>query len=213
MERPTGLNPKIAAGIIILFHIVGFIGLAVPAIRPLFLKIVPFHLLLMLGMIFFSHKLINEKFLSFVLLIYMLSFVAEWIGIHKSWIFGDYAYGHTLGIKLLDIPLTIGINWFMLVYATGVTMNRSRIKSKWARIFLGALVLVMLDLFIEPMAIKFDYWHWAAQIIPVKNYIGWFLAGGLMLWIFEAFDFRKQSWVGPLLLGVQFVFFGLLNLF
>ena len=212
MERPTGLNPKIAAGIIILFHIVGLVGLAVPAIQPIFLKIVPFHLILMLVVLFLTHNPINEKFISFMALIYILGFAVEWVGVHKSWIFGHYAYDNTLGVKVSAIPLTIGINWFMLIYATGITMARSRIKSKWARIILGAAMLVALDLLIEPVAIMFNYWHWYSNTIPLKNYFGWFAASGLMLWLFEEFKFKNQSWVAPLFLGIQFVFFGFLNL-
>jgi len=213
MERPSGLNAKLAGGIIILFHVVGLVGLLLPALRPLFLQIVPFHLLLMLLVIFFSHNLIDEKYLGFIVITYVLGFTAEWIGVHKGWLFGNYAYGKTLGTKLLDIPLTIGVNWFLLIYAVGVTMKLSRIRSQWARIILGALMLVWLDLLIEPVAIRFDYWHWANNVIPFKNYVGWFIVSGLMLWIFEQFNFRKQSWVAPLLLLVQFVFFGILNVF
>jgi putative membrane protein len=213
MERPSGLNAKLAGGIIILFHVVGFVGLILPALRPLFLQIVPFHLLLMLLVIFFSHNLIDEKYLSFILIIYVLGFTAEWIGVHKGWLFGNYSYGKTLGTMLFDIPLTIGVNWFLLIYAVGVTMKLSRIRSQWARIILGALMLVWLDLLIEPVAIRFDYWHWANNVIPFKNYVGWFVVSGLMLWVFEQFKFRKQSWVAPLLLLVQFVFFGILNVF
>jgi putative membrane protein len=213
MERPSGLNAKLAGGIIILFHVVGFVGLILPALRPLFLQIVPFHLLLMLLVIFFSHNLIDEKYIGFILIIYVLGFTAEWIGVHKGWLFGNYSYGKTLGTKLFDIPLTIGVNWFLLIYAVGVTMKLSRIRSQWARVILGALMLVWLDLLIEPVAIRFDYWHWANNVIPFKNYVGWFVVSGLMLWVFEQFKFRKQSWVAPLLLLVQFVFFGILNVF
>jgi putative membrane protein len=213
MERPSGLNAKLAGCIIVLFHVVGLVGLLLPALRPLFLQIVPFHLLLMLLVIFFSHNLIDEKYLGFIVITYVLGFTAEWIGVHKGWLFGNYAYGKTLGTKLLDIPLTIGVNWFLLIYAAGVTMKLSRIRSQWARIILGALMLVWLDLLIEPVAIRFDYWHWANNVIPFKNYVGWFIVSGLMLWIFEQFNFRKQSWVAPLLLLVQFVFFGILNVF
>ncbi|WCT11683.1 carotenoid biosynthesis protein [Mucilaginibacter jinjuensis] len=212
MERPPCLSAKAAKVIIVLFHTVGLIGLMLPATHVLFLKIVPFHLLLMLLVVFFNHKYIDERFLGFVILIYVLGFFAEWIGVHKGWLFGDYVYGETLGINVFEIPLTIGINWFLLIYSAGVTMQRLRIKSNWARIILGALVLVLLDMQIEPVAVRFDYWHWADSIVPMKNYVSWFLVSGLMLWIFEQFKFKKQSWVGPILLGVQFVFFGVLNL-
>lgn len=212
MERPPRLSAKAAKVIIVLFHTVGLIGLMLTATQSLFLKIVPFHLLLMLLVVFFNHKYIDERFLGFVILIYVLGFTAEWIGVHKGWLFGDYVYGETLGINVFEIPLTIGINWFLLVYSAGVTMQLLRIKSSWARIILGALVLVLLDMQIEPVAVRFDYWHWADSIVPIKNYVCWFLVSGLMLWIFEQFKFKKQSWVGPILLGVQFVFFGVLNL-
>jgi bisanhydrobacterioruberin hydratase len=212
MERPPRLSAKAAKVIIVLFHTVGLIGLMIPATHALFLKIVPFHLLLMLLVVFFSHKYIDERFLGFVILVYLLGFIAEWIGVHKGWLFGDYVYGKTLGTTVLDIPLTIGINWFLLIYSAGVTMQRLRIKSRWARITLGALVLVLLDMQIEPVAVRFDYWHWADNIVPIKNYVCWFLVSGVMLWVFEQFKFRKQSWVGPILLAVQFLFFGVLNL-
>jgi putative membrane protein len=212
MERPTRLSAKAAKIIIVLFHTVGLIGMMLPATQTLFLKIVPFHLLLMLLVIFLSHKYIDERFVGFVVLIYLSGFAAEWIGVHKAWVFGDYVYGKTLGVSVLDIPLTIGINWFLLIYSAGVTMQQLRIKNSWARIILGALALVLLDVLIEPVAVKFDYWHWADGIIPLKNYIGWFIVSGLMLWVFEQFKFRKQSWAAPVLLGVQFVFFGVLNL-
>ena len=213
MERPAGLNPKIAGGIIILFHLVGIIGLALPAARPVFLKLVPYHLMLMFVVLLLSNNVINQKYLLFVFLIYVLGFGLEWIGVHRNWIFGEYAYGETLGIKLWGIPLAIGINWFMLVYATGVTMQYTRIKNTWVRIFLGAATLVLLDLLIEPVAIKFGYWHWVNHVIPLKNYIGWFAAGVFILGVFEYFNFGRQSRVAMLFLGVQFMFFGLLNLF
>jgi putative membrane protein len=212
MERPSRLSAKAATIIVVLFHTVGLIGMLLPATQALFLKIVPFHLLLMLLVVVLNHKYIDERFIGFVFLIYLSGFIAEWIGVHKAWIFGDYVYGKTLGISVLDIPLTIGVNWFLLIYSAGVTMQRLRIKSNWARIILGALVLVLLDTQIEPVAVKFDYWHWADGIVPLKNYIGWFMVSGLMLWVFEQFKFRKQSWSGPVLLAVQFVFFVVLNL-
>ncbi|MEB0261065.1 MULTISPECIES: carotenoid biosynthesis protein [unclassified Mucilaginibacter] len=214
MEGAEDMNipPRIAIGIIILFHIVGLVGLSLPATKPLFLQIVPFHLLLMLGVIVFSHHKLNSSFGIFILLIFWLGFLAEWIGVNKGWLFGSYAYDTTLGVKLSGIPLMIGVNWFLLIYATGVAMQRSRLKSPFFRVITGAAVLVLLDLLIEPIAIKFDYWHWNSPRIPLENYICWFLVSMVMLYIFEQFRFKKQSIAAPALLVTEFVFFGLLNL-
>jgi putative membrane protein len=214
MERPKDLSisPRIAIIIIILFHVVGLAGLSVPTTRGLFLSIVPFHLLLMLAVVTFGHHKLSSRFGIFALIVFWLGFIAEWLGIHKGWLFGDYTYGETLGLKLSEIPLMIGVNWFLLIYAVGVTMQRSRLKNAFFRIIAGAGLLVLLDVLIEPVAIQFNYWHWNAGSIPLKNYACWFLLSAMMLYIFELFSFKKQSIAAPVLLVTEFVFFGLLNL-
>jgi putative membrane protein len=203
---------KYAIAIIILFHIVGLIGLSIPSTRSLFLYIVPFHLLLMLSVIVLNHSHIDGRFLFFILIIFVLGFTAEWIGVHKHWFFGDYHYGKTLGFQLFDVPLIIGVNWFLLTYSAGVLMDRSRLKSMFFRIITGALLLVLLDVLIESMAMRLDYWHWANDSITVKNYICWFFASTFMLLIFELFRFKKQNIVAPVLLLTEFIFFGFLCL-
>jgi uncharacterized membrane protein len=210
--KEESTKSKISVSIIILFHIVGLIGLSILATRLLFLYIVPFHLLLMLVVIVLNHNHVDRRFLFFVLVVFVLGFTAEWLGVHKHWLFGDYHYGKTLGLQLFDVPLIIGLNWFLLSYSTGVLMDRSRLKSMFFRIIAGALLLVLLDVLIELMAVHLDYWYWANDVIPVKNYICWFFASAIMLLVFELFRFKKQSNVAPVLLLTEFIFFGFLYL-
>jgi putative membrane protein len=222
MEGPQDLKPIIPPffkteqitliTIIILFHTVGIVGLSIPSLRPLFLKILPWHLLLMLAVIMLSHKPFAGNFLIFALVIMITAFLGEWIGVHKTWLFGDYTYGKTLGLKFAGIPLTIVINWFLLVYSTGVLMQWARFKNVFIRVIAGAILLVLLDLLIEPTAAKFDYWHWAGAGVPVKNYPCWFIIGGLMLFLFERFSFKRQSLVAPVFLLIEFLFFAFLYL-
>jgi putative membrane protein len=220
MEGPQDLKftemPKIKeAGlvkIIIIFHAVGLAGLSLTISRPVFLLLMPWHLLLMFIVIIMSHKPLNGHFLLFVLLTGIAGFVVEWIGVHKTWMFGNYSYGDTLGLKLDDIPLIMGVNWFLLVYSAGVLIQRSRVKRKMARIICGALLLVLLDVLIEPVALKLGYWQWTGGNAPFKNYVCWFLVSGIMLFVFEQFKFKQQSIVAPGLLGMQFLFFGCLLL-
>jgi len=211
------MNKKnILIAIIILFHVVGLVGFIIPALQPLFLKIVPFHLLLMLGVIIYSHQSVNIKFAYFFVTVFVFGFVLEWVGVHYHLIFGNYNYGKTLGIKLFNVPLLIGVDWFLLVYATGVLMQYSRFKNSNTRVIAGAAILMILDMMIEPIAEHFDYWHWLGMpgglTAPIENYAAWFLVSGLMLGIFEAFKFDKQSIVAVALLISQFVFFGVLNM-
>lgn len=210
MERPQNINNKHTAQavrLIIIFHLVGLVGLSIPLTKSLFLQLVPAHLLLMMLILFFSHHKVNTKFLLFFVLVVIAGFAVEWVGVHTGKLFGNYSYGSILGIKLSGIPLIIGINWFLLIYATGVSLNRGHINSMWLRIPAGALVLVLLDRLIEPVAMKFGYWHWAGNAIPDKNYVCWFMVSAVFLLMFELFKFNRQSIVGPVLLVSQFVFF------
>jgi putative membrane protein len=204
------LQTKTAVKLIIIFHVVGLIGLAFPFSRPIFLFLVPFHLWLMALIVISSHRKVNAQFMGFVALLFLSGFIAEWIGVHTSWPFGDYHYGKTLGLKISGIPVVMGVNWLSLIYCTGVLMDYSPLKNRWLKVALGAVVLVLLDMLIEPVAMKLDYWHWANNRVPLNNYICWFAFNSLLLFVFGEFGFKKQSTVGIALLAAQFVFFGAL---
>jgi putative membrane protein len=220
MEGPPGLklNPheltrreqNLLVLIIVLFHVVGLVGFAMPALQPLFIKLVPWHILLMLIVILCSHRPMEGKFIVFALLIFAIGIIIEWFGVHKNWLFGNYTYDNTLGFKIDAIPLIIGVNWFLLIYSAGVLMQLTRIRSLFFRVIIGAAILVLLDLLIEPVARHYNYWHWTNNIIPLKNYADWFFVSAAMLLAFERFRFKRQGIVAPVLLVVQFVFFAVL---
>jgi putative membrane protein len=212
LSTGSAKTERIALIIIVLFHIVGLIGFVIPSLTVLFIKLVPWHLLLMAGVIVYSYNQLSAKFLSFGLLVFTIGFSAELIGVHTGLLFGNYSYGETLGIKLFEVPLMIGVNWFLLIYSTGVLMQRSRTKNIYTRVIVGALVLTFLDILIEPVAVHFDYWHWMGNTIPLKNYFCWFILSAGMLFVFEKFQFNPQSKAAAALLIMQFVFFIVLEL-
>jgi putative membrane protein len=210
-DTPLSPMEKVLITIIIVFHIVGFIGLSISTLRPLFLQLVPWHLLLMLVVLVLSHKPFSLKFLLFLLLICSIGFFAEWAGVHTGWLFGSYAYGDTLGIKWDGIPLVIGVNWFLLIYSAGVIQQRSLSENPVGRAITGAIILILLDALMESVAERLGYWHWAGDHVPFKNYLSWFVVSVVMLFAFEKFSFAKQSIVATVFLLVQFVFFGVLH--
>jgi bisanhydrobacterioruberin hydratase len=212
MKAPRRLKGELAAMVVIvLFHLVGLTGLLIPSLRQQFLQLVPYHLLLMMVVIIFSHQIFDGRLFLFVLSTLVLGYGVEWIGVNKHLLFGNYQYGHTLGFQLDHVPLIIGVNWFLLIYSAGVLMQRSRIKVMFLRVVTGALILVLLDMLIEPVAMRLDYWQWAGGAIPPSNYYCWFFVSAFMLVLFEKFCFKKQGVVGPVLLITQFAFFVVLH--
>ena len=202
---------NISIAIVIIFHAVGLVGFLMAFLRPFFLQIVPFHLLLMLFLMLYNHHGRKLKLFYFLLLMMLSGFAAEWIGVHKNWLFGSYQYGATLGSKISAIPVMISINWFLLIYSASALIQKTRIKTVFANVISGAVILVLLDLLIEPVAVKFDYWSWLNNTVPIKNYIGWFVVSTVLLTVFQLFRFRYQNWVAPVFLLVQFIFFAVLN--
>ena len=106
----------------------------------------------------------------------------------------------------------IAVNWSILVVGVGSARSYLHLKNNFLAAALGASVLTILDLLIEPIAIKFDYWQWNNIAVPLQNYLAWWILAFLFVLIFRRLHFNKQNIVGVFLLAIQFLFFILLNL-
>ncbi len=198
-------------GFIVLLHLAGVIGMAIPSVRPFFKFLTPFHLILCTLLILFFHRDWRIAFFSFSLLAFFIGFGSEVLGVKTGLIFGDYNYGNVLGLKWLEVPLIIGVNWFLLVYITGELFNL-RIENDWLAAGMGALLMVMIDFIIEPVAIGLDYWQWHTDNIPFSNYYGWFAIAFLIHLIYRKLDFRKKNPLATFLLINLILFFTVLTL-
>lgn len=201
----------ICSFLIAIFYTVGLIGFLIPSLTPLFLKLVPFHLLLMVILLIVSHRQKNKEFKLFLLVAYLAGYLIEVIGVNTGYIFGSYQYGQTLGVKLAAVPLMIGVNWVIMIYSTGVTISYLKIQNHVVRALIGAFFLVFMDILIEPVAIRFDYWGWADLNIPFQNYVAWFIFSFCMMLFFFARKFRKKNPAAIVLLISQLIFFAALN--
>ena len=85
-------------------------------------------------------------------------------------------YGATLGVSFLNVPITIGINWLVLVLATQAVVEEWNVGGKIGKAALGAGLMTALDVLIEPVAIHFDFWHWSGGQVPIQNFGAWWLA-------------------------------------
>ena len=197
---------------IIVFHIVGLVGMLTPYLHELFLTLVPFHLLLMAAILIINQKEFSANFWIAAITITIAGFLVELLGVTTGKIFGEYAYGKTLGIKLAEIPLIIGVNWFILVFSLGSFLKKKFKHQPIIKSLVGAFILVVTDVLIEPVAIAQNYWSGTGNYIPLQNYVAWYIISFLMLRFYFALDFRKSNSVGLLLFVTQFIFFAILNI-
>ncbi|MBC6112553.1 carotenoid biosynthesis protein [Pedobacter fastidiosus] len=198
---------KIAVALIIVFHLVGLLGFLIPVAQPYFIRLVPFHLLLMFAVIVFSYNGDIKRLLLFVSGVFLCGFLVEVLGIHTGKIFGSYYYGNTLGYKIAAVPLLMGVNWVILIFSIGQMMKSLKIRNSILASFLGSVTLVIFDFFLEPVAMKFDYWHWDWHIIPLQNFIAWFIVSVILLKFYYALGLKQQKYVGSTMFIAQLIFF------
>lgn len=195
-------------GIVILFHLVGSIGLAIPDTKSYFLSLSPYNLLLSFIIVIVSSQVKSLRFYVFILFVFLTGYFVEWIGVHTHYLFGNYKYGSNLGFKILDIPLIIGVNWVVLILVSH-SISLKIVKHNIFTPIIASLLMVGLDFLIEPIAIKSDYWSWENNQIPLYNYVCWFLISFLIHIVYQKNKLTEQNSVYNCLYIVLVVFFTL----
>jgi putative membrane protein len=195
--------------ILLIFHAVGLIGFS-SHWRELFLQLTPFHLMLVFGYLLVFQQRVDGRFLTFMAIVIVSSYLIELVGVQTGKIFGDYKYGEALGIKIGDTPLLIGVLWFLLIYSIGVQLKP--LKIHWMlKSFFGAGMMLLIDLFIEPVAIELGFWSWTDNVIPVQNYLAWFAISFVYMIIFFQTSFSSNR-IAPIIYWMQLGFFMAINL-
>jgi uncharacterized membrane protein len=191
--------------LLIFIYLVGIAGLLIPNTRELTATLTPVNLLLAFGLILCFETQINIRLILGLLFIGALGFGVEVAGVHTGNIFGHYFYKENLGPKWFEVPVILSLNWGMLVYCVHVILRH---YGTWLGSVLGALVLVLYDLFLESFAIHFNLWAWEGSgIPPVKNYIAWFLIGFIFLLLFKFMVGTRKNIMTLPVFGIQLIFF------
>ncbi|BDC97879.1 carotenoid biosynthesis protein [Persicobacter psychrovividus] len=205
-------RPKYLLPLFVSMHVAGAIGLLIPETQTYFQALTPLNLLFANGILFGLAENKQAAFFRFALICYSVGLLAEMVGTNTGIIFGNYSYGHTLGWKLWNTPLTIGLNWFGLIYSASFLLDKVRLP-KIMKALLVATMLVVLDLFIEPVAIHLDFWHWSSADVPIHNYLGWFvIAFSLSYFYFQTINVHKNPLAHIFFLVQCFFFIFLWNM-
>lgn len=228
--KTTFSKINISAFVAVLFHISGLMGILLSTNRDWFIRNTPLNLILMAGLLILNQKKVNKIFIFFFVLCFVIGMLTEMIGVNTGLLFGNYAYGNILGVKLLGVPLLIGLNWFVIVYCCIVLMEQMHlwVKTKFRSeeqpmpsvkfetlsvIVDGAMLATYFDWLMEPIAVKLGYWQWGTESIPIWNYFCWFLISALLIAISRKLNFNKQNPFAVHLLFIQALFFLALRTF
>ena len=196
---------------IIIFYIVGFLGFLLPFTNHIFIFITPFALLISTYLLALYHSCYTSKDISVFIVIFILGYFVEVIGVNTGVIFGSYTYGSALGLKLFHTPLLIGINWLFLTYTSVSLTNKLKLKTGLKLIVAPSFMLIY-DLLLEQLAPGMDMWTWQSATVPVKNYIAWWIIGFVFVSLLNALKIDTKNPLAAILFACQFIFFVLLFL-
>lgn len=208
---PVTSTAKISVGLIWLFHVSGLCGILFID-RELFLETTPINLFVTFIMLFVNQPQMDRGVALAAGFAFVMGFSVEFLGVNFGLIFGDYVYGNNLGLKIGGVPLLIGANWVMLAFITGSVAATFFDTSVLKAAVFGAFLMVLIDLVIEPVAPKFDFWEFADITAPLSNYIGWFLVAFPIQWVYQTQVKIKDCVFSFHLVLVQFFFFGAFSL-
>ena len=195
---------------LILVYISGSIGFVV---NPAFFSPFTPYTLLLTCLVFLIHcPLADKKFLIAFFSIAFLGFIIEVIGVKTGLVFGKYSYGDGLGFKLLDVPLIISINWAMLIFA-GIRIVSSIFANKIVSLAVAALLVTLIDLVIEQVAPKLDFWQFEGGLPGLHNYIGWIGVAFFTSYFFYPTIIKGNRSVSLIILILQIIFFTSLFIF
>jgi bisanhydrobacterioruberin hydratase len=218
---------QIATAIAIIFHIVGLVGILIFNSTGI-LNSTPLNLLLSAALLIYTHQKPNLALWLFIAACVSIGFLVEVIGVNTGYLFGSYSYGTVLGTTWKQVPLIIGINWFIVMYCCGSAMYQllqriaaavagEAIPNKWLQkvslIIDSATLAVVYDWLIEPVAVKLGFWQWKSGEIPLYNYACWFFVSLLLMLLFHNLPLARANKFAVHLLLIQMMFFLLLRSF
>jgi putative membrane protein len=218
---------NISLVIAILFHGGGLIGILFTPYKDWFIQNIPVNFCLMALLLVWNQPRKNWAFFLFLIIAFIAGMGAGITGVQTGRLFGMYTYGTILGPKLYEVPWIIGLNWFIIVFCCGSVMMQmqqwfrrrfekagSEMPARVASMSLivdGALLAVLFDWIMEPVAIKLGFWQWQEGAPPYLNYLCWFAISALLLVLYRKLPFTKPNHFAVHLLIIQALFFGILR--
>ena len=195
-----------------LINVSGFFGITSDQ-SEFFLSTTPYVLSLTLLLLILNHDLSDKKSKIGLILIFLFGLIVEILGVNYGLFFGEYSYGANLGPKIYEVPFVIGLNWVLLIIATGSVSDKLIKGKEIFKILFASFLMVLIDLLIEQSAPKLDYWVFIISPVPFSNYLWWFIFSLCFQYIFFKTVKTKEYNLSSNILVIQFLFFGMLAVF
>jgi putative membrane protein len=144
----------------------------------------------------------------FITVLGIYALIIEGIGLLTGFPYGEFFYNDLLGARLFGVvPWTVAFAWTPLILAS-LAITRRMVKSLWLRVLAMAMLLVLIDLVLDPGAVFLNFWRYSAggvyYNVPWTNFAGWVLSGMIGALICEILlSFAKPDLPAPVQLTIS----------
>jgi uncharacterized membrane protein len=177
------VKPITAGWILAAVYIAGIIGLLVPQTSKFMRQLIWPTILFTNILLLCYHKKWSKEFVFSILLVALTGFLVDVLAVKTGYVFGYFQYGYTLGYKFWDTPLVMMSYWMVIVYCSRQVAEMIA-KDTFLVSLLAAGCMVLMDYFLEPFAVNHGLWHWNEGKVPRHNYVGWFVSGLLIQYVY-----------------------------
>ncbi len=155
------------------------------------------------------------RWIPALVVVYLLSLAAEYVGTGWGLPFGDYTYTTLLGAKIGgQVPWVIPLSWFLMALPAWILARQTfPLPGRWgARILFAAVILTLWDLALDP-AMAYGapyYWTWGGTGpyygMPWLNLFGWVATGVVLMGAMELLGIG--DWGGDIRVEWAFAYYG-----
>ncbi len=153
----------------------------------------------------------SQKLVLWLIVTFAITIFLEILGVRTGLVFGEYEYGSTLQLQFMNVPLLIGICWVVIVFCA-VQFAEKVTQNIYLQILIAGLIGLVSDIVIEPVAIVLDYWRWPSDIVPLQNYISWFLITIAFAIFYKLLQIKIDSPTARTFFILQTIFLASVNL-
>lgn len=177
-----------------------------------FLPFTPYNLIYT-SLVFLAFQPLNQiRYLIAFFSIALIGFVFEVIGVATGLVFGQYTYGFSLGYQVFNVPVTISINWALLV-SCAVLVASVFTKDRVLISLVSAIMVTLIDVLIEQVAPALDFWKFAGGLAGLHNYMGWLVLSFAMSFLFSGILLTGDKKPAFFIVVLQIFFFAVIYLF
>lgn len=196
-------------GVIVLIYVIGLLGIVLAP--DWFVPMSVFSLLFTFVWMGIGEWTKRDYLLAVI--IALLGWAVEYVGVYYHVPFGIYSYGTGLGFSIREIPLVIGLNWVIVTIGSWSVVQWA--FPQWrsnAKVVMSAILMTVLDVMIEPVAPHLDYWMFQLNWPPIENYLSWFWIGLFFSWLVSKWSLKMNTTLAMLIWFCQFFFFVILQM-